>query len=357
MNELDKLIGRFSGYSDHYKLYGGKVELVFDKNNHEYLLVQNGELKKIPSVTTICHKTVNKTEILIPWGCKMMGEKLLSLFPSNSNFITQSELQNLIRQSKDAHREKLDEAGLVGNMAHNWIENHIKLQLQGDTVGMAMPVDERANSACVAALNWMKLHNVRWICTETKIYSDIHKYAGTMDGLAITDSCNDRICCPIEFKDRKSIIDWKTSNNLYLDYLFQEAAYRGAYLEEHPDEIIEDGWVIRLGKDDASFNPWHIWDADEFEMYYYGFLNARKWYSSMEYAEEQVDIKNERILSLREAEKERIKQEQYKVKCKSADKYKGVRYPVCNEGHPCETCLKKYTEKHLTKEVVSDTLV
>lgn len=31
-----------------------------------------------------------------------------------------------------------------------------------------------------------------------------------------------------------------------------------------------------------------------------------------------------------------------KIKCTSADKYKGKREPKCNGGKPCEACKKTY---------------
>lgn len=344
---LDKFISKFSGFSESYKFYNDTIEIVYDKENHVYLLVDGTNLIPQPSVTNIVKASVDKSEILLPWACKVMGEKLTKLIPHFPFVLTEEQLQQLIYVSKKAHKEKLDEAGMVGNMAHNFIENIIKSQLKDPKWKfMDKPADPRAVSAIDAALSWMKAHNVRWICTERKIYSKIHKYAGTMDGLAWTDSCTDPLCCPVAFKDRKSIIDWKTSNNLYLDYLFQEAAYRGAYLEEHPDETIEDGWVIRLGKEDAEFDPWHIWDESEFEMYYYGFLNARRWYESMNHAKEQVKIKDSTLREARKEQRKKLKEEELKLKCKSADKYKAVRRPICNSGSPCEACINKWNELH-----------
>ena len=353
---LDKFINRFSGFSEIYSFYDGEVEIMYDKDAHTYLLVQGDELIPQPSVTTIVKESVNKSEILIPWACKMMGEKIVKSIPQFPYTLTETGTHRLINKCKGAHREKLDEAGMLGNMAHNWIEKYINNRLVNTCEYIPdpnMPQDERVVSAINAALDWMKAHNVRWISTERKIYSRIHKYAGTMDGLALTDSCSDPTCCPQKYTDRLSLVDWKTSNNLYLDYLFQISAYWGAYREE-TGIVPEDGWVIRLGKEDAEFDPWHIWDTNEFEIYYYGFLNSRKWYESMKYAEEQVKIKNERLRDLRAEQRKKIKEEQLAIKCKNADKYKGMRYPVCNGGNPCQACLAKWAEQHPITESALD---
>src|SRR5262249_19750690 len=125
-----------------------------------------------------------------------------------------------------------------------------RLELLGN-----FPVDERAANCCAAAVEWMSQHNVRWLKTERKCFSRKYGYAGTMDGLAVVDSCKDRLCCPHDFTDRLTLVDWKTSNALYVEYLLQTAAYQQAYQEE-TGETIADRWVIRLGKDDAEFDPW-----------------------------------------------------------------------------------------------------
>jgi len=33
-------------------------------------------------------------------------------------------------------------------------------------------------------------------------------------------------------------------------------------------------------------------------------------------------------------------------KCVSANKYKGVKFPKCNNGNPCKACLDKWVQKH-----------
>lgn len=131
-------------------------------------------------------------------------------------------------------------------------------------------MDERAVSCVKAALKWVKAHNVRWIATEKKVYSKIHNCSGTMDGLAMVDSCQDHTCCTTQFKDHLSLIDWKSSNFLYLEYLFQTAAYKGFHMEEFPDVKIDDIWILRLGKEDGEFDPWFL-PNELFEEDYEGF--------------------------------------------------------------------------------------
>jgi len=342
MTDLESFIKKFGGYSDSYWFYDHTVEVVYDKVNHVYLLVDGSNLIEQPSVTTIVKKALDKSEILIPWGCKRMGEKLMSLVPSFPFTLdSEEELEKLILISKRAHRETLEEAGTVGTAAHNWIEQHILEELHGTIGGVRPPEDSRAYNACIAAVAWMERHNVRWVTTERKIYSRIHKYAGTLDGLAYTDSCLDKNCCPLEYKDHLSLVDWKTSNNLYLDYVFQVAAYWGAFREEM-EQTPDDAWIIRLGKDDAEFDPWHIPDTQELEAYYYGFLNARRWFSSVESAKEIVMGKKEELREARKAERAVAKLEKAKKACAYAKNYKAIRKPKCG----CESCISRWNDLH-----------
>ena len=352
MNELDNFLNTFGGYQI-YKLYKDEVELLYNSDDHLYYLIENGEFVIQPSVTTILHKTMDKSEILMAWACKMMGEKLLRLYTESN------DIPILVERSKTAWKDKLEYASNLGVQAHNWIEEWINLKLQyGDQMEpsngnagyfKARPQEPNVKSACEAALKWMKDHNVRWKSTEKKIYSRIHRYAGTMDGLAVIDSCNDKLCCRSPFKDRLSIVDWKTSNYLYLEYILQTAGYQFAYIEE-TGEPVEDRWIIRLGKEDAEFQAWHC-DSDTYEGDLFAFLNSLRLYKSLELIESRMKEQLERIKTIRQQEKIRERDESLKIKCKNADKYKGVRKPTCNNGNPCQTCLEIYKQKHLDTEV------
>lgn len=287
--DLDKFITQFGGVSEEYKFYNGEVTLrYYDKEHAYYLLSPEGDEERQDGVTTVCH-IIDKSQALVPWGCKMMQQKLLITVPGakvgGTVVMTEAEMEDWIAKGKTAHKEKLEEAGNVGSIAHNWIEEYIKLTIAKDVEGRAahrnnMPSDERAKNACEAALGWMKAHNVRWHLTERKIYSRKYKYAGTMDGLCTCDSCDNPKCCPNPFKDRLTVADWKTSNYLYLEYLFQTAAYQQAYNEEQRHlgrfdsaRLATDRWVIRLGKDDGEVEPWHV-EAHLFDKHFAGFKQA-----------------------------------------------------------------------------------
>jgi hypothetical protein len=186
------------------------------------------------------------------------------------------EFTTLMMEAKTAPKDRLEEAGNIGHIAHACLEDSIKraIALDGGIVVALVnpPTDERASNCADAGLKWMRAHNVRWLATEQKIYSLRYKYAGTMDGRCLVDSCSDPLCCPKPFKDALTVADWKSSNQLNIEYLYQTAAYEAAYEEEHGVDIT-DRWILRLGKQDGEFEPWHL-TAEDFPDDFAGFLRC-----------------------------------------------------------------------------------
>ena len=98
-------------------------------------------------------------------------------------------------------------------------------------------------------MEWMQEHKVRWLKTESKVYSRQYMFAGTMDGLAEVDG---ELC----------IVDWKSSNHLRTEYLYQTSAYQQAIQEEFGDPVAAR-WILRLGKEDGKFEPWYEKNFEE----------------------------------------------------------------------------------------------
>lgn len=220
--------------------YNGTITLRFDKENHAYhLMLPDGTTEIQDGVTTISN-ILDHSLYLMPWACKMQYLKMLRTMPregDNTAQISWSEFDRIAQESKSAHREKFEDAADVGHMAHTWIEESIKHAIKHtdgivEKMHPAAPDDERAINCGMAAFKWMQAHNVRWISTERKVYSKKYKYAGTLDGLATVDSCDDPVCCHKFFLDKLSIIDWKSSNYLSISYNYQTAAYLQAIAEE-----------------------------------------------------------------------------------------------------------------------------
>lgn len=355
---MSLLIRKYSDLSTPYLFYGGTEKLRFSPS--KWLWVResdDGNFEELSGVTNVV-EIVDKSAALIPWAIKKAMQKLRALAierhlgPDACIQMFEEELDRLIEEAKKADREELESAGETGHDVHGWIESLIKAIISENRnreleVLAKLPEDERAAACCVGAVEWMVKHNVRWLSTERKVYSRQYRYAGTMDGLCVVDSCNDRLCCPHEFKDRLTIADWKTSNYLYVTYLMQVAAYQQAH-EEEAGEKIEDRWVLRLDKDDGEFDPWHAEGREAFTQDWEGFLNALNLTRSLKAIDARIGIVRDARREARKVAAEAAKAERLALQCDGYRKYKGVRFPKCNDGHPCKACLRKYEEKHVT---------
>jgi hypothetical protein len=353
--------------SQSYFYYDGKVELRFDRKQWKYFRVMPDGSTALQYGVTSVVKIIDKSEPLMRWAVRKAMEKAKRLLMEQGYChphsvvsergeplpLYEEILDGIIASAKKADKEELEEAGEVGHAAHEWIESYINAILENrDDRRLELlakfPLDPRAANACVAALIWMQEHDVRWICTERKVYSLEHGFAGTLDGLAIVSSCADPLCCPHEYHDKLTLVDWKTSNYLYLEYLLQApGAYRHAYMEEHGGNI-EHAWIIRLGKEDGEFDPWHVYQEDEFAEYWEGYRNALALYVSVQKIkgriEEIADTKKAAIKAAKKLEENA----KLALKCKESDEYKGVRRKKgCNGTETvCQACAVKYAELH-----------
>jgi len=319
-----------------HAFYGGDVILEFDRPSWSYTrLMPDGLRRKFAGVTGTCH-IIDKSEVLIRWAVKVAMAKAKRLLIEGrfvgeeaTSILFESTLDDIIKEAKKADKEELDAAAEIGHIAHDWIECYVRAILSDNDerrleLLAKLPEDERAANACVAAIDWMVAHDVRWIATERRCCSRQHEYAGTMDGLALVSSCHDKLCCPHEFKDRLTLVDWKTSNYLYIEYLLQTAAYQHAH-EEETGEKIEDRWVIRLGKEDAEFDPWHVEGRELYETDFRGFVRALALSRSVEEISQRIDEGTEAKKAAKHAALVAAKAAANLIACPVSGEYKGIR--------------------------------
>jgi hypothetical protein len=285
-NALGSFLNKFTVEMQSYFFYNGTIELRFNVEEHIYYLVgELGELLERDGATTVLKKAIDRSAALTPWAAKMMFEKLLRTVPLVGDMLAPMSLVEFTKialEAKGAHKEKLNEAGDIGSLAHKCLEDSIQYAIE-NTNGIVqelrnIPEDPKAMLCVAAGFSWMTAHNVRWKSTELKIYSREFEYAGTCDGEALVDSCDDHSCCSEEFKDSISVVDWKSSNALRLDYILQVAgAYEHALREEY-GTVFQNCFVLRLGKNEeeaGKFEPWRI-PAAEFPQAFEGFLTCLK---------------------------------------------------------------------------------
>lgn len=286
-----------------YKFYNDEVTLFYDDDIHEYTRYGEQGIVIIPGVTTVIH-IIDKSAALTQWAANMtveyirqkMAEKYTTLDAAGT--FTVMDIEGWLNDARFNFREYTKAAADIGSMAHDWLERYLRAEIKKDSEKLIelmgnLPEHEGAKNGITAALEWMAKHNVRFISTERKIYSRKYDYAGTMDGLALVDSCGDAecSCCSVvdvttgertalDFKDVLAVIDWKTSNRLYPEYWFQTAAYQWQHFEEF-GEMPDMRFICRLGKDDAKFECQRR-DCETFQQDFDTFLACLALYNNIE---------------------------------------------------------------------------
>jgi len=151
-----------------------------------------------------------------------------------------------------------DEAGAIGTVAHAMVEASINKE---DPMGVTMAHlnDEgrrKAINAFEAYRKWALMSNMEIVDQEMLLVSDKYRYGGTPDAIGKIDG---QLC----------LVDWKTSNSVYADYLLQLAAYKNLWEENHPDQPLTGGFhLCRFSKDHGDFAH-HYFDEldDAWEMF------------------------------------------------------------------------------------------
>lgn len=230
-------------------LYNGEIEVVFYPNSHQYKI--GGQRVQSPSSILWI---VDKSQPLIYWATNLARDYLLERLDDG---ITKNDIITACLQ----HKEKKEEAADIWSQAHEWIEKYTRDKT------ISLPEDERVQNIINEFINREKQHNIQYLEFERIVYSRQHNYIGTLDWIAIIDW-------------KKYLIDYKTSNRIYLSqYGMQTVAYKEAYEEETGDKI---DWIliIKLPKEskDKDWNPitFEVQEIHDFDWFMQWFLHA-KW--------------------------------------------------------------------------------
>jgi hypothetical protein len=130
--------------------------------------------------------------------------------------------------------EKRDEAAEVGSVVHDMVE----CDIHGREFPAIQPaMADRVNSAFSAWRKWRGANQLDIVATETPFVSEVHRFGGTLDAVA-RDS-----------DGRLVLLDWKTSNGIYTDYLLQLAAYAILWDEFNEEKIGGGFHLVRFSKE------------------------------------------------------------------------------------------------------------
>jgi hypothetical protein len=218
-------------------LYGGDVELVYDRRAHAYK--RNGI--KVPSVTTILG--VIGKPYLLPWAVNETLDYISRNWRAGRVYSV-GEIQDTLEAAKTSRHAVSKGAMDVGRAVHEWIERYIEARTNGHQGEATHPDHPLVRSAVQAFLAWEAGHEVEYLMSERRLYSKSMNYSGTVDLVA---KVNGRI----------TVIDFKTSKAIYDDYYLQAAAYAYAL---HEEGVIDsdlndiDLMIVHIPKDGSGFN-------------------------------------------------------------------------------------------------------
>ena len=194
---------------------------------------------RVPSVTTITGARKAGIEGLLVWA-------------------------NRLGQEGKDHREVRQQAADAGSMCHAMVENSIHAR---DIWEGITKLDEKTNAQAEQGFSsfqdWSRVMKVQYLATETPMVSEKYAYGGTPDAIGKVD-------------DKLALLDWKSSNAVYGDYIIQLAAYQQLWNETH-DPHIEAVYLLRFGKEHGDFH-FHSYPGEVITMAFRAFLMLRELY-------------------------------------------------------------------------------
>lgn len=137
--------------------------------------------------------------------------------------------------------QERDAAALAGNVAHDMIEANILGRDFQPPPSVEPAILTKASNAFAQFKEWQEQTRIAIVATERAYVSEKYQFGGTVDAIGR------------DAKGRIVLLDWKTSNSVYQDYLVQLAAY-ALLLEECAPEWKPEGFhLLRVAKESADF--------------------------------------------------------------------------------------------------------
>lgn len=147
----------------------------------------------------------------------------------------------------DSLYDKRDEAGDAGTLAHAMVEAYINFAEMPDLLPYPDEIVTLAKQGFENYKTWQSNNRIEIVCQEMELVSETYRFGGCPDAIGRDNKGN--LC----------LLDWKTSNGVYQDYIIQLAAYRQLWEENNPDQPLIGGYhLCRFSKEHADFTH-HYW--------------------------------------------------------------------------------------------------
>ena len=193
--------------------------LEHDEEKHIYKL----DGKTLDGVTTILKHGYPTSQRIIDWQIRE-GVK----WALNVRDLELGDDDWIVKESPNAYRKALDEAGDIGSIVHDYaykVEKGLSVELSKDEI---------IQRCCKQFDEWRESNKDEIIALEELVCSTSLKYAGRFDRLCMRNG-------------RVVLSDYKTSSNFYITQFLQMAAYAIA-IEEWIGMEVEDIEIVRFDK-------------------------------------------------------------------------------------------------------------
>lgn len=194
---------------------------------------------RIPSVTTILGR-FKESGALMKWA-----------------YTTGREHGRLEAEGKDAPASLYEVSGKaadIGTAAHAMVEASIKGD-NPEAVAALLSLDDddrqKARNALGMYEQWAAQSRLEIVAQEIYMVSEQYRFGGTPDAIG---RIGGELC----------LVDWKTSNGVYSDYLLQLAAYRKLWEETNPGQLLTGGFhLCRFSKEHGDFAHHYYRELDD----------------------------------------------------------------------------------------------
>jgi hypothetical protein len=156
-----------------------------------------------------------------------------------------------------------DNAAEAGTIAHDMIDAWVHGRDWEPDVNTSAEMLEKAQKGFEGFLSWAASTHLDVVETEVSLVSERHRFGGTIDGIG-------------RLNGQTVLLDWKSSNRIYADYIVQVAAYV-KLLEECRRDRITGIHLLRVGKEWGDFHH-HSWPVEVAELGWRAFTHQRQLY-------------------------------------------------------------------------------
>lgn len=142
----------------------------------------------------------------------------------------------------------------IGTAAHSMVEASIRgthPAMAQDFINLSPEDRVKAMNAFSMYEEWASQSSLVIVQQEMYLVSEKHRFGGTPDAIG-------------EISGKLCLVDWKTSNGVYSDYLLQLAAYRVLWDENNPDRPLTGGsHLCRFAKEFGDFAHHYYAELDD----------------------------------------------------------------------------------------------